>query len=99
MIEGINPQGIEKNIQQTQSKQKEEAKLKEVCQEFEALLINQVFSQMRKSIPKSDFFGKGQDQEMFNEMLDTERAQILAKTDSGIGLANILYQQMKDIVE
>ncbi len=53
-----------------------------------------MFAQMRKSIPKTNLFGDGRDEELFQGMMDQERAKAWAES-GGIGLANLLYQQMR----
>jgi flagellar protein FlgJ len=90
----INPNRVEQSADLAPSKARKENELKEACQQFESLFLNQLLSQMRKSIPKSE--GGGQEQEMYNSMMDEEMAKNWSKGD-GIGLANILFQQMKDL--
>lgn len=95
-IEGFNPLPLQKAAaEQTPSRQAEEGKLKTACQEFEQLFLTQMLAQMRSSMPKSDFMGGGQQEEMFNGMLDQERAKSWSQ-DGGVGLANLLFQQMKE---
>ncbi|MBI2263994.1 MAG: rod-binding protein [Armatimonadetes bacterium] len=81
-------------LSQSPSKTREEGRLKEACQEFESLLLSHMLTEMRSSIPKSNALGGGRDEELFMGMLDQERAKEWAKSD-GIGLSNLLYQQMK----
>lgn len=97
-IRGIIPHEVQKAADMAPSKQQEDAKLKETCQQFESLFLSQLFTQMRKSIPKSNLFGEGKDEEMFGSMLDQERAKAWAQAD-GIGLANLLYQQMRNTIK
>jgi len=96
-IEGITPQPMAQAASQTPSRAKEEAKLQEACKQFEALFLNQLLAQMRQSMPKTDLFGEGRDQEMMDSMLDQERARAWSEAD-GIGLASLLYQQMKETI-
>lgn len=96
-IEGFNPQPIRQAADATPGKQREEAKLKEACQQFEQMYLTQMFQQMRKSAKMGggeDMLGGGKDQEMFNGMLDEERAKNWASS-GGVGLANLMFQQMK----
>lgn len=69
--------------------------LKKQCQEFESVLIGQMFKQMRPKAEEEDMFGNTKDREMFNEMIDTERSKAWAQ-EGGIGLAAVMFQQMKD---
>lgn len=106
-IEGITPQPMSQAAQETPARAKEDARLKDACKQFEALFLNQLMAQMRKSMPKANLFGEGDDQgggqgesrdeEMFNSMLDQERSRAWAESD-GIGLSNLLYQQMKETI-
>lgn len=93
-IEGLTPQPLNKQAETGPSQAREEAKLQEACQQFEQLFLNQMLSQMRKTVPKGGLLDGGQSQEMFNGMMDQERAKVWAQ-EGGIGLANMLFQQMK----
>ncbi|MEW6277557.1 MAG: rod-binding protein [Candidatus Eremiobacterota bacterium] len=95
-IEGLTPLPLRQAAQEAPSKAGEEARMKQACQEFEQLFLTQMLAQMRSSVPKSDVFGGGGSQEeMFQGMLDQERAKAWAQ-EGGIGLANLLFQQMKE---
>lgn len=93
-IEGISPGPAKKEIENLYSTKQEDKKLKEACQEFESLFLTQLLSTMRSSIPKADIFGDRKKEEMLQDLMDGEVAKAWSQAD-GIGLANILYQQMK----
>lgn len=93
-IEGMTPQPLKKEAQAAPSSRREEAKLQQACSQFEELFLTQMMAQMRKTVPKGGMLSGGQQQEMFNGMLDQERAKAWAQ-EGGIGLANMLFQQMK----
>ena len=97
-IRGMIPREIQKAAEMAPSHKQEDAKLKDACKQFESLFLTQLFTQMRKSIPKTKLMGEGKDEEMFGSMLDQERAKAWAQAD-GIGLANLLYQQMRNTVK
>lgn len=67
-------------------------KLKEACKEFEGLLLQMMFSQMKKTIPESDLLPKSTGQEIFEDMLDEEIVKKAA--DRGVGLGDMLYRQL-----
>jgi len=67
----------------------EAARLKEVANEFEAIMMEQMVREMRKAVPKGDLLGREIGQEMFNEMLDGEFVQQMVKR-GGIGLTDVL---------
>ena len=77
----------------TLAEEKEKAKLKEVCQDMEAVYLNLMLSKMRATVPKSTLMGDSSQQEMFRSLLDSEMTKDLAKA-GGIGLADMLYQQL-----
>ena len=78
------------------SKVQDEAKLREACQQMESVFLNQMLAQMRKctGAGEDSLFGS-KDQEMFNGMLDQERAKAWSQ-NGGVGLASILFEQMKN---
>ncbi|MBI3327990.1 MAG: peptidoglycan DD-metalloendopeptidase family protein, partial [Nitrospinae bacterium] len=69
-------------------------RLKEVSQEFEALLLSFLFKAMRQTIPKSDFLGKGRDREWYTGLLDLEVARSLAR-GAGIGLSAMILRDLQ----
>lgn len=96
-----NNLGINNNINLTanQTNQKEDPKLLEACQQFESIFINQLLSQMRSTVPSNgllDDGNSGQDsgQDVYKSMLDQEYSKQMAEA-GGIGLAKMLYDQMK----
>lgn len=94
-IEGFTPEPLPKAATSASPSQaQDEAKLKEACQQFETLFLTQMFAQMRKSSNAGGLTGGGQGEEMFQGMLDEERAKSWSQ-DGGVGLASILFQQMK----
>lgn len=93
---------IEKQSQKTQSfeaalkkasEEKDNKALKEVCQEFEAYFIQQLFKEMRSTIQPGGLIEKSQGEEIFQDMLDEEYSKNASK-GNGIGLANMLYKQL-----
>lgn len=93
-IEGMTPQPLPKETSVAPSRAREEAKLEQACQQFEEMFLHQMLAQMRKTVPKGGMLGGGEKEEMFQGMLDQERAKNWAQ-EGGIGLANMLFQQMK----
>ncbi|HHW68365.1 rod-binding protein [Defluviitalea raffinosedens] len=76
------------------SEEKDDKALKKACQEFESYFINQLFKEMRRTIQPGGLIEKSQAEEIFQEMLDEEYAKN-ASQSNGIGLANVLYKQLK----
>ena len=67
--------------------------LRKVCSEFEAIFLNYLLQQMRKTIPKSGLIEEGLTQEIYEEQWYTALAHKMAE-EGGIGLAKILYRQL-----
>ncbi|MBN9417839.1 MAG: rod-binding protein [Candidatus Eremiobacteraeota bacterium] len=96
-IEGFNPEPLRQASDKTPGRAKEEAKLKDACQQFEQMYLQQMFTQMRKASKMGggeSLMGNSQGEEMFTGMLDQERAKTWSQ-EGGVGLANLLFQQMK----
>jgi len=72
---------------------KDEDRLKEACQQFEAVFLNMMLQSMRATVPKSDLFGADQGKEIFESMLDQKLSENMAKAGE-TGLADMLYRQL-----
>ncbi len=71
----------------------DDSRLKDACQGFEAMLLNQMMKEMRATIPKNDLFGSKETEDMFQGMLDDEMMKD-ASQSSSLGLAEVLYDQL-----
>lgn len=78
------------------TEQKELERLKKVCCEFEALLVKQLFAEMRKSATDGWMGGNFQ-AKFYEDFLDDAIAQQIT-TGKGIGISEMLYSQLKEIV-
>ena len=67
-------------------------KLKKAAQNFEAIFITQILSNMRRSI-NSGLFGKGMSSEIYHSMFDENIAQAIASKD-GFGLSDIIIRSL-----
>ncbi|AKL93749.1 flagellar protein FlgJ [Clostridium aceticum] len=68
-------------------------KLMEACKEFEAIFLNMMLQQMRKTITEDGFVEKSYGREIYESMQDEEISKEMAR-GQGIGLAKQLYQQL-----
>ena len=70
--------------------------LMDVCKQFEAYFLEQVFKEMYKTIPNSDDSGSSSSQmvDYFKDTAIQELATQSTETNS-LGLAQMLYEQMK----
>jgi flagellar protein FlgJ len=81
----------EKEVGDLESKKR---RLRELCHEFEALLIYQMIKSMRETLHKEDdlLYG-GEAEDMFREMLDHEYSKAMSK-QANFGFATTLYDRM-----
>ena len=72
--------------------------LRQSCEEFEAILVQEMFKSMRKAVPKSELFEQSMANDLYQEMFDAEIARQTAQ-GKGIGIADAMYRQLEDMVE
>lgn len=73
-------------------------KLGRACQDFEAILIANMFKTMRNAVPASDLLGESNERQMFLEMMDQQVATQLARTQ-GLGIGEALHGQLQKFTE
>lgn len=94
----VDEKEFETLLKEATAKQDDEV-LKEACQEFEAYYLQQVFKEMRKTVPESGLFEKSAGREIYEDMLYEEYAKEMSK-GTAIGLADMLYKQLsKDSIK
>ena len=76
-------------------KGREPEKLRETAQQFEAIFIQQMYKEMRNTIPDDGLIPKGNADDVYNQFQDLEAAKITAQR-GGIGLADLMMQQLMD---
>jgi Rod binding domain-containing protein len=70
-------------------------KLRRAAQDFEAIFIKNLLSQMRKSaIGDSPLFGKSQQAQFYQDMMDEAVAGHLSRA-GGLGLGKILFKKVE----
>lgn len=73
---------------------RDEATLKQACQDFEAVFMGKLWQEMRNTVPKEGYLhSKFEDQ--YVTLFDQEFSKKMAAS-GGIGLADMLYSQLKD---
>ena len=70
-------------------------KLKEAAQQFEAVFIQQLFKETRKTIPEDGLIERGNADDIYTQLQDAEAAKIMAQ-QGGIGLADLMVRQLLD---
>jgi Rod binding domain-containing protein len=73
------------------------AGLAEACQGFEALFINMLLQEMRKTVPDDGLLPTSNAMRTWQQLFDNQLADALASKQE-MGLAKMLYQQLQDQV-
>ena len=72
----------------------DEKELREACQGFETVFLSKLWQIMRSSVPKEGYLHSPQE-DQYMSMFDHELAQKLSH-NGGIGLGDLLFDQLKD---
>lgn len=75
------------------ARNKDDRELKKACQEFEAIMLDMLFRQMKATIIKSGLVEEDPGREIFETMLDEELMEQASQRGS-LGLADMLYKQL-----
>lgn len=78
-----------------QAKDISDDKLEGACKQFEALLLNMMIREMRKTVPDPALFPSTMAQEIFTGMLDEKTAGEMAE-NGGIGLQRMVFDRLKE---
>lgn len=77
---------------------KDDEKLKKACQDFEGYFLQQIFDEMRKTIPDSGLVEKSEGHDIYNDMLYEEYSKNIAE-GQGIGISDMLYKQLSKSIK
>ncbi len=69
-------------------------RLQEASYDLEAIFVNMLLKEMRKSIDKTEMFHGGYAEDMWDDMLYDEYAKNIAKSNK-FGIASMIYNQME----
>jgi Rod binding domain-containing protein len=64
----------------------------EIAEGMEANFTSHMLAEMRKTIPKENPDSSAM--EYYNSLMDYERAQLMAKSDSGLGVKKVILDQI-----
>ena len=67
--------------------------LEAVAHKFEAVFINQMVTEMRKTVTRSGLIPEGPGEKVYQAMLDSDYSEKMANSDQ-IGLSNMIYKQL-----
>ena len=71
---------------------KDDSKLKTTCKDMEAMFLNMMLTDMRKTVQKSKLIDDSKE-DIMTSMLDGEMTKKMANA-GGMGLADMLYRQL-----
>ena len=72
----------------------EKKELEKAAQDFEAYFVGQIFEHAYRAIPKSDFFGGGEEVALYQSMLIERLTQEGAHSGRGFGLGKQIIDQV-----
>ncbi|HOQ06847.1 MAG TPA: rod-binding protein [Clostridiales bacterium] len=75
------------------ARNKDDRELKKACQEFEAIMLDMLYKQMKATIIKSSLVEEDPGREIFESMLEEELMDQASRRGS-LGLADMLYKQL-----
>ncbi|NLX63990.1 MAG: flagellar biosynthesis protein FlgJ [Clostridiaceae bacterium] len=67
-------------------------KLKEACDQFEAIMLQMLYKQMKATVPEGGLMEKSTARAMFEDMLD--EALMEKSSHRGIGISDMMYRQL-----
>lgn len=83
-------------IKSKQAETTDEKKLMEVCRDFESVFLNMVMKEMKNTVQDGGLFEKSQGTKIFEDMYLEELSNEVAKEDSGLGLAKMMFEQLNN---
>ena len=96
-VNRVNTENLQKKLENTaQTEEKEDAALFDACKQFEAYFVEQMFKEMWKTVPETEysFQSTGTMVDLYKDNMIQEMASMTTET-GGLGLAQTLYEQMK----
>ena len=82
-----------KSLQNSISANSDDAKLRQSCEDFEAMFVKQMLDSMKSTINKSGFIKENMGEQIFDDMLGDEYAKSMAN-NSDFGIADMMYKQL-----
>lgn len=85
-----------KRLNENSQISKDEQALRKACQDFESVFIHMMLKSARSTVPEGGLVEKSNGTKIFEDMFDQEISKnISTSDDGGIGIAKMLYEQMK----
>ena len=92
IYKGSKDDSFKKQIDAAMSKN-DEQELRKVCRDFESILLQSLYSQMKATVQKAELIPESAGHSILESMLDEKLVEEAAK-NKGIGLADVLYKQL-----
>ncbi len=77
---------------------KDDTKLKKACKDFEGYYLQQLFNEMRKTVPDGGLLEKSQGRGIYEDMLYEEYAKNIS-SGTGLGISDMLYKQLSKTIK
>lgn len=75
---------------------KDPEQLRQKCQDFEAIMIQAMFKSMRASVTDGGLLPKGNDQQIFQDLMDQKVAVEMSRKQ-GMGIGDALFRQLQKL--
>ncbi|PKM90114.1 MAG: muramidase [Firmicutes bacterium HGW-Firmicutes-12] len=86
---------FQKVLEQAKESGQDDQKLREACLGIEAMFIHQMLTQMRATVPQGGLIKESNAEKIYRDMLDERYSEIMAKSTNNLGLADMVYNQLK----
>lgn len=97
-MKGPLPLGNNFSLHQSASRVEQEKKLKSAAEMYERHFLNEIFKAMRKTVPESEgILQKGFAQKLYQDQLDERYVEAWGQ-QGGIGLSQLIFDQLKEKV-
>ncbi|SDN33770.1 Rod binding protein [Desulfonauticus submarinus] len=93
-LQKLDDSSLKNRLVKLKTKNAKVEKLKQACNDFEAIFLQKMWEQMRKTVPKEGYL-HSKEEDMYLSLFDQELGKVLAKS-GGIGLANLMFEQLKE---
>jgi flagellar protein FlgJ len=90
----LSAKNLIKETKQLKKNKETEEKLRKVCEDFESYFVNYMFKEMRKTVPKFDLTEETNAKKIYDSMMYESLSKNIARA-GGIGIANLLYENLK----
>ena len=74
----------------------EEQKLKKACKDFEAILVNHMFENMRKTVPEGGLFEKNTQMDIMESMYYRDLSDKIS-SGKGMGLGDAIFADLQKV--